>query len=58
MTHNQPVQRSLAATPLALTALSLATLVVVADPATENDGRLTEGSAANTLPGGEERQAK
>ncbi len=56
MTQHTADEQPLAAIAAGLAALSLVTSVV-ADPATENDGRLTEGSAAHTLPGGEERQA-
>lgn len=59
MTQSKSVKNYSAsiALALALAALSLASSSV-ADPETENDGRLTEGSAAHTMPGGAERQAQ
>ncbi len=56
MTHHKTVDRHLAAAVSALAALSLVT-PVLADPAAEDDAILTEGSAAHTMPDGEERQA-
>lgn len=56
MTHNKPLDRHLAVIASAAVALSL-TAPVFADPAAEDEAILTEGSAAHTMPGGEERQA-
>ncbi|WP_462322229.1 EF-hand domain-containing protein [Halochromatium sp.] len=56
MIHNKLVERPVVAIASAVAALSLATLVV-ADPAAEDDAVLTEGSAAHTMPDGQERQA-
>lgn len=56
MTHDNTVERRLAGITLALVALSPLTAALSAQ-STEDEGRLSEGSAAHTLPGGDARQA-